>query len=299
MGDVRNGHHQPPAGARARFGEHGIVEVAGVGTVDGHQRQLPIVPAVGDFIRAHSGGDGKRSRLERPGLRYAVGGEQRFGGSGGFVAGLDHLANAAFYRTGGNAEYLYFHDRARPGGGRRHQVDAALEIGVERIRTPELRPLAQQPHHWQRRGLDHAQRIGPAAVGYGLGAVAGPDSAFGIDGESAAIVGFHGPAPAIPNDRARHFVAVRREPKDALPRPHDFAAVYQGVYRAPQQMRFAAPGRAQMVDQHGPTRRPHRSERLAHFAGAEPRPPSRPRGALRAMASVVSVPAVSQWIALV
>ena len=53
VGDIGNRHHQPPA-VPLGLREHGVVEIAGVGTVDGHQWQIAKITASLHRARVHS-----------------------------------------------------------------------------------------------------------------------------------------------------------------------------------------------------------------------------------------------------
>ena len=54
---VGDGHHQPPAPAAQPLGVHRIVEVPGVFTVDGHERQIAQILAALPILGQHIGGE--------------------------------------------------------------------------------------------------------------------------------------------------------------------------------------------------------------------------------------------------
>ena len=76
--DIGDRHDQPPAATALRFGIHRVIEVARIGAIDRHQRQLADVGAAFAFGRGHHGFHLRRiaQHLGRPFVRQVVAGNR-------------------------------------------------------------------------------------------------------------------------------------------------------------------------------------------------------------------------------
>ncbi len=97
MRDVGDRHDQPPPAAALRLGIHRVIEVARVGTVDRHQRQLADVGAAFAFGRGHHGFHLRRiaQHFGRPLVRQVVTGDRHFHYQRRLQAFAQHRADLA------------------------------------------------------------------------------------------------------------------------------------------------------------------------------------------------------------
>jgi hypothetical protein len=169
---IGDGHHQPPPAAAHRFGIDGVVEVLGVGAVDGDQRQVAQVLAPGAILRANVGVEpvGFVQHVRRELLRQIVAQDGEARREVGWTEVLQHFHHPSMGGCGAlrPARDLDDHMVAVAGAvcvprGDLHRVPMTRILRLESTGGPLGAPDAADPAGGIARALDQP-RNAPAAL---------------------------------------------------------------------------------------------------------------------------------------